>query len=252
MLISTTSAFSAKHCLPDSEECVFSVFPHTGFRQLLYTYKNITEDLSVELDTRVRLTSSRSMTDFSEKVKKGAFDIALIGPGQYIVYGRPGGYIPVASRDNQISFSLVVRRDSAIKNYQDLVGKRLGMMVEHTTTWFTASYLLAQQGVEQNQMTVTEYGSQQACAYALASQLVDACFMAETILNIFKERNLQIKLKTLPPKLKTINAVYVLHPDLPLEQQALIKDYFLGRSGYSEAKDSDFDIFREEMKGLFQ
>lgn len=235
--------------MPDAETCVFAVFPHAGFRQLRTTYENYAEDLSIELDTSVQLVTSRSMTGFATKLQQKEYDIALVGKGQFLTYGESAGYVPVSKNNNRLDFNLIVRSDSEIYNYEDFKSKRLGLMMDFTTTWFITQRLLQQHDLTLNDLTIKRYGSQQACAHALASDVVDGCVMVLSILNVLKQDNLPLNVRVIPPALSTSSALYAVNSSLPSEQQEIIKDYLLSRTNAVPVTQNELEHFRSTIMG---
>ncbi len=246
----TSQSMAYDNCTIESNRCSFAIFPHSNFKQLLITYKSILEDLSLILDTKVKLVSSRTMADFATKIDRKAFDIALIGPGQFLRHARDAGYIPLARREGQLEMALFVRADSDIQSYADLKGRKMGFMLANTTSWFSANILLQKYGVSKTDIQLVTQGSQQSCAHAIAIHQVEACVFAASNLNIIKEQNVNIKFRQIGDTLSIMNPVYAVHPSMPEDVMAELKDYLISREGYTATDFADFNEFRHQIKML--
>jgi len=245
-----TPVYAYDHCSESSKSCTLAIFPHSNYKQLLITYKSVLEDLSLILDTRVKLVSTRTMSDFAFKLDRHAYDIALIGSGQYISHGFAAGYMPLASREGSLETRLFVKSGSDIHSYDDLKGRRLGFMALNTTTWYSASILLQKHNVSKKDIALVELGSQQACAHALAINKVEACFFAVVNLAIIQQQNVNIDVKPIGNSLKVNNPVYAAHPNMPVAVVDEIKAYLLSREGYVAVNDTDFSEFRDAISKL--
>lgn len=243
----STSSVAYDNCSETSKKCSFAIFPHSNFKQLLITYKSLIEDLTLILDTRVKLVSSISMADFGTKLEQKAYDIALIGPGQYVSNASTKGYIPLARPQGLLHIKLFVRADSELSSYSDIVGKKVGYMLEGTTTRYAASILLHLNKLSIDSLVIRSQGSQQSCAHALAIRQVDACFLAESNLEVIKAQNVNVELKSIGEAFEVIFPIYAVHPDFPEELKIEVRDYLLNREGYIAVNDSDFDIFRQQL-----
>lgn len=246
-IITLSSSFQViayDNCTEESTKCSFAIFPHSNFQQLLITYKSVLEDLSLVLNSRVKLVSSRGMSDFAYKLDTKLYDIALIGPGQYISHGHPAGYIPIVSRSGVLKMQLFVKAESDIYSYEQLKGKVMGLMNPQTTTWYTTSILLQENGIQKKDIKFVGLDSQQACAHAIAINRVDACVFAVSNFEIIKEQNVATKFRTIGDALRIHNPVYAVHPDMSVELIDDLRSYLLSRDGYVDVKDKDFEGFR--------
>jgi len=245
-----TPVYAYDHCSENSKSCTLAIFPHSNYKQLLITYKSVLEDLSLILDTRVKLVSTRTMSEFSFKLDKNAYDMALMGSGQYISHGYEAGYLPLASREGSLKTRLFVKSSSEIHSYDDLKGRRLGFMEVNTTTWYSANILLQKYNVSKKDIELVKLGSQQACAHALAINKVEACFFAVANLGIIQQQNVNIDVKPIGDTLRVNNPVYAVHPNMPIAIIDEIKAYFLSREGYVAVNDADFSEFRDAISAL--
>lgn len=221
-------------CEPNSKQCVFGVFPHTNFQQLMTTYRSITEDLSLILDTNVKLRSNSTMLGFGNRLKTKAYDIALIGGGQFLNIGVSSGYVPLVTRNGRLAFSLYVLNNSSIKSYDDLTGKTIGLIIEGTTTNLVTKKLF-----EKNQQTLQTVNkvtldTQQDCAHALVVGKVDACAFVASILEIIEQQNVSVTFRPIGQSLDILKPIFAVNSRIKPDIQAEIKNYLLNRGPYRE------------------
>jgi len=239
----------AQRC-SEEQQCLFGVFPHSGFAQLQDTYSGIAEDLSLMLDRPVRLVSGSSMAHFQELTEAQRWDIALIGPGQFVSYAQPKGYIPVARSTRLLTYELITLKDKGIDSVGELRGKRLGLMWPNTGTHLMTHKLLGEAGIDPGKdLQTTTYASQHACVHALLIDLVDACGVATSILNILREQKpadyLSIA-RTQP----FAGAMYVVHPSLDEADKEAARDYLQNRPGMQPFSPKDLDEYLHIINSL--
>lgn len=233
-IIAVSASFSlyAENCSPSSKSCLFGVFPHTNFQQLMTTYRGITEDLSLILDTNVKLRSSSSMQAFENFLKANLYDIALIGGGQFISTGLKAGYIPLVSREGSLKFSLYVLNNSEITNYKNLQGKTLGIMLKGTTTNFVTHKLFEKHHISMRDIDLVPLDTQQGCAHAIVVGKVDACVFGASILEIIEQQNISVKFRSVGESLDILKPIFAVSSSLSPDIRSEVKTYLLGRGDY--------------------
>lgn len=248
-LASWAQLAQAGRCDPGSE-CLFAVFPHTGAQQLQDTYAAIAEDLSLVLDTRVRLVSSSSMGRFQNQLEAGRWDVALTGPGQYIYFAEPASYLPLATPERLITYRIVTLQRTHIRTLEQLRQHRLGVMWPHTGTWLMTMALLDQAKIDPRQDLHTRaFASQRACIHALLIGLVDACGLATPIFRILAKEK-PADYVTLAESQPHASGIYLAHPDLPPDKRQAVTDYLLERPGMRRARPEYWDYYRQIARRL--
>ncbi len=234
----------AGRCDPGTE-CLFAVFPHAGAQQLQDTYASIAEDLSLALDTRVRLVSSSSMGRYQNQLLAGRWDIALTGPGQYIYFAQPAGYLPLATTERLITYRIVTLQRTHIRTLEQLRQRRLGTMWPHTGTRSMTMALLEQARIDpRRDLHTRAFASQRACIHALLIGLVDACGLATPIFRLLEQEKPGNYL-TLAESSPHAGGVYLAHPELSPDKRQALTDYLLGRPGMRRARPGYWDHYRK-------
>lgn len=237
-------AEQATPCSEASTRCTFAVFPHTNIRQLEETYTAIAEDFSILLDINVRFLTASSMQRFADHVEALDYDIALIGPGQYVTSAAPAGYIPIAKVAKPLTYELVVNNKSPIKSIADIKGKRLGTMAQYTGTYFGTTILLQEADLNPGDYTDRPFRSQGSCAQALAAGIVDVCSFASPIFSLIKLQ-LPNKFRSIAISKENPGSVYITHPEMSPETRRILQEHLLESSGIIVAEDQDFDPYRQ-------
>ncbi|RMG38521.1 MAG: hypothetical protein D6720_01215 [Gammaproteobacteria bacterium] len=249
LLVLASQQLHAGRC-DGTGNCLFGVFPHTGTRQLLDTYATLAEELSLVLDSRVRLASSSSMGRFQDELAAGRWDIALVGPGQFIYYAEPAGYIPLATTERLITYRIVTLQRTHIRTLAQLRGHRLGLMWPHTGTWLVTKALLHDAQIDPRDALQTRtFASQRACIHALLIGLVDACGLATPIFKIL-EKERPAPYLTLSESTPHAGAVYLAHPEVDPERRQALAEYLQERPGLRPAKPEYWEHYRELARRL--
>lgn len=242
-------AYAEVRCGPD-ETCTFGVFPHTSTRQLQNTYSPMAEDLSLILDRPVRFVTGESMQHFLEQTRNQKWDIALIGPGQLVLGGRPAGYVPIARPAYEVVYEIVTLPRTGITEPKQLSGKRMGMMPKSTGTHLLSHELLASHGIDtKKDLQITVYPSEHDCVHALLIDRVDACGLATPILNILREQKPAPFLR-LTASEPMPSAAYVVHPRMLENDRSEIADYLLSREGLIPASYAEYETYLAGMQRL--
>ncbi|HHI76930.1 MAG TPA: hypothetical protein ENJ94_07135 [Gammaproteobacteria bacterium] len=241
LLLATDAA--ARRCTP-AADCLLAVFPHTGIDQLQVTYAGLAEDLSLVLDSPVRLVSSSTMERFRQQIAQRRWDLTLVGPGQFVRVAEPAGYLPLATTERLITFRITTLERTHIRRLPQLRGHRLGVMGPGTGSWLIAMELLQAAGLDPHRdVRVQIYASERACVHALLARLVDACSLASPVFAVLREQCPAdyFLLAESPPR---AGAVYVVHPDVPAQRRRLIRDYLLDRAGMRAVAPADWEPYR--------
>ncbi len=241
LLLATDAA--ARRCAPPAD-CLLAIFPHTGIDQLQVTYGGLAEDLSLVLDSPVRLVSSSTMGRFRQQVEQGRWDLTLVGPGQFVGVAEPAGYLPLATTERPISFRITTLERTHIRRLPQLRGRRLGVMGPGTGSWLIAMELLQKAGLDpQRDLKIRAFASERACVHALLARLVDACSLATPVFAVLREQcpaDYHLLAES-PPR---VGAVYAVHPGVPAQRRRLIRDYLLSRPGMRAADPADWEPYR--------
>ncbi|RMG33545.1 MAG: phosphate/phosphite/phosphonate ABC transporter substrate-binding protein [Gammaproteobacteria bacterium] len=249
-LLANVPPATASNCRQPEGTCIFGVFPHSSTRQIATTYQTIAEELSLVLDRDVRLQTARSIPEFLKRLRQHRYDIALAGIGHYLMVAEPAGYIPLAHRENPLHYVLVTPQESPLRDIDDLRGRRLGLMPPQNGTSIAGQLILRDHGLDpQKDLTVVRLGSQQGCIHAMLTAQVDACAIAEPVVETF-EAMMNRHFRILARSEDLPNVSYLASPLLAPDQIEALRDYFSDREHFVAARPSHYSHFRKRIEAL--
>ena len=242
------AGLSSAACRDPDGTCILGAFPHTTPRQIEDTYSTIAEELSLVLDREVILRTASDVDHFLRHLEKQEYDIVLAGLGHYLMVAEPVGYAPLARRSNPLHYLIITRGDAPFRNTRDLRGHRFGFMPPANGTTISSHLLLRKAGLDyRKDLQDVRYASQQACIHSLMSGLVDACGLAEPIVQVFQEQlgtHFKILTRTRDPP----NVAHLASPNLSHEQRDALRDYFSSREGFQAANARDYEHVRSMLR----
>jgi len=240
----------------------FGVFPHMSSTHMEKKYAPVAVAFAKLLKKPVKLGTASSMDKYRNRVKKGEFDIALISPFDIVPIVDKGGYIPLARRLSKPA-SIVVTKDSAIKQVEDLQGKIIGLPAG-TPVSIVLQLILRERGFVGGKLIhVQEFINVQACLHQLLLKSVDACGSPSGIgigLKVFQNK-MGIKLRSIMKTRAFPHMLFVAHPRLSLTERNTLTQAILGQDKteqgqkllqsisknkhYIPYKNTDYDIIRQ-------
>lgn len=109
----------------------FGVFPYKAPSVLVETYGPIAVQLEKKLGRKIVLRSAPDPKTFFAKAKAGEYDLMLATPT--LMYKlRPSSYTVIARGEPTFFGGVIVRRDSGINLVDDLKGKKIAAVGEHS------------------------------------------------------------------------------------------------------------------------
>lgn len=228
------SAEVMAHCSGmEGRQCVFAVFPYTTPREVSSMHNVYVNDLSMLLDVDVELRSSESLEKYKQQLLNGAFDIALTEPGVYATNSRQMPYEVIAGLKHPIQYSLIVMQQSPLHALQQLSGRTVGTGFDESGTAIVARNMLQQQNLLQS-VQLKMFNSSRSCIYQLVAGKVDACGIADPILQLL-QLSLPVKFRKLDTSIQMPSTLVLANKKTLSEQKiAQLRDYFLSLDRYSE------------------
>ena len=104
--------------------------------------------LAKETGLEFRLKHYEKMAEFERDIWRGIPDLIFSSPIQLTVAHRSNGYVPLVRARKPVAVGLFVRRDSAIRNIDDLAGKRISFVGNKNLCSVAMQHLLARQGAK--------------------------------------------------------------------------------------------------------
>lgn len=109
----------------------FGVFPFQSPKIIIEMYAPLVSFLEKNLGKRIQLLSAPDATSFLIRAKGGEYDLMLSAP--VLLYKLPSaGYRVIARGEPSFYGGVIVRSDSSITTIDQLKGKRVGAVGEHS------------------------------------------------------------------------------------------------------------------------
>lgn len=113
---------------PQEKVYTIAVIPSAPSVTLHKQWSPLMERLSRETNLRFRLRMYEKMAAFERDIWGGDPDFIFASPIQTVVARQTNGYVPLVRGGKDIAIGLFVRKDSAIRNIDDLTGKTISFV----------------------------------------------------------------------------------------------------------------------------
>jgi len=120
-LVLSASAFSAQ----DRKEIIFGTPPTQSVEKAIALYGPLAEYLTQAAGATVKLVPAGSFVEYSNKMRKGEYDLIFDGPHFVSWRMKKLNHIPIARLPGELVFVVVTKEDSKVKNIKELVGKKI-------------------------------------------------------------------------------------------------------------------------------
>lgn len=110
------------------KEYTFAVIPQGPPETMYRNWKPFIDRLSQDTNLTLKLKLYERMEDFEEDLQDGKVDFAYLNPIQEINAWHASGYIPLVRNKEIIRGIIFVKKNSDIKNLQDLNGKEIALV----------------------------------------------------------------------------------------------------------------------------
>jgi len=215
----------------------FGVFPHLPPADIERIFSPMAKELSSATGKKVTFTTATSFTAFKARLLDEEFDIAFLQPFDYITIADELGYIPLASRGEELKAIITVRLDSDINSIKDLKGKKIATPPRIAAVSYLTKDHLKENGLKPgSDVKVIYRRSHISCMQQVQIRAVDACGTAHPPYRVFKnkmKRNLKIisETKAIP------HALFAAHPRVPAEVRKIIQQRILNWKNTAEGKE---------------
>jgi len=115
-------------CAAQGTSYTIAVIPSGPSVALHKQWAPFVEQLSRETKLQFRLKMYEKMAEFERDIWSGVPDFIFASPIQTVVAHQTNGYVPLVRGGKDIAVGLFVRKDSAIRNIDDLTGKTISFV----------------------------------------------------------------------------------------------------------------------------
>lgn len=244
-------------------EYVMGIFPHLPPRDIEEVFGPMAKDLSAHIGRPVMLASSTTFERFSEGLEREQFDIAFVQPFEYIKIADKYGYLPLATRTENLSGLVVTTKDSPIKTLADLKGKRIALPPESAAiSQLIRRHLAAKGLVAGKDVTLSHHRSHVSCMQQVMIGDADACGTAAPSVRFFQNK-MQVELKVIATTREIPSSLFVAHPRVPNKERELLRDRIVSWSNTPEGRaflkrgeltpfrrvtDAEYNVVREMVR----
>ena len=223
LCVSMILGCSASNLVQAAENYTFGVFPHLPPADIERIFAPMAKELSDAVGKPVKFTSATSFAAFKARLMEEELDIAFLQPFDYVTLADELGYIPVASRGENLRALFVVRPDSNIRKLSDLKGKKIATPPRIAAVSYLIKSHLRENGIDPNKdVRIIYRRSHISCMQQVQIKAVDACGTAYPPLRVFKNKMnkpLDIIAETDPIP----HALFAVHPRVSKEDREKIQ-----------------------------
>jgi phosphonate transport system substrate-binding protein len=245
---------------------IMGVLPFVPTANIEAIFAPLAAELSRALGRPVKLRTSPSFDKYMDELKNRTFDIAYIQPFDYVDISKPGGYLPLASRNDTLSSHIVVKNDSPAKTLKDLRGKNLGMPPRVSAVSFLNRITLKKAGlIPETDVKMVFLSSHQACLQQLMIGAVDACGVSPAGARL-GEQQFKTTFRLIHESMEIPTPLFVVKKELPAKDRDTIlhvltstdlatvkpelRSMFVESNGkpFKKVTDGEYDVIRRLMK----
>jgi len=110
-----------------AESYSFAVVPQFEQRKLFAIWKPVVDELEKRTGLELKLVATLTVPEYERELSKGSFDFLYANPYHIMREAGRQKYIPLVRDGVPLHGILVVRKDSALRNLNELEGKTLAM-----------------------------------------------------------------------------------------------------------------------------
>lgn len=108
-------------------EYSFAVVPQFERRKVFAIWQPIVDELQKRSGVKLKLTTTLTVIEYSQSMRKGAYDFVYVNPYFVLKYYPIQGYQPLVRDAKNLRGVVVVRKDSPIQRPEDLQGKTIAV-----------------------------------------------------------------------------------------------------------------------------
>ncbi|MBB5017074.1 phosphonate transport system substrate-binding protein [Chitinivorax tropicus] len=230
--------------LSPAGELTLAVEPFLTPRSLVAAFQPLRDSLSEQINQPVVLVTAKNYEEYLNRLLRGEFDLAIVGPHSGLMVVERAGYIPLLRAAGGLKAVLLVRRDASIQTPRDLVGQTVSFPHAMTITAMLGQELLEQAGLEDVRDLTLRYNEfQNTAAMMLLRKEVAAALVSDlALLPMSDEIKQGVRVlassKQVPPMVLLANKqldvetrTRIGQAVIHFEMQEAGRDHFLSRIG---------------------
>ena len=109
-----------------AEEYTFGIVPQQSSKKLARLWGPVLKKLSEDSGLTLKFSTAKDIPTFEQRLADGEYDFAYMNPYHFTVFNKSPGYAALAHQsDKEINGIIVVKKDSAMAELEELSGKTL-------------------------------------------------------------------------------------------------------------------------------
>jgi phosphonate transport system substrate-binding protein len=221
------SRITATETSPANQEYILGVFPFVPTASIEGIFAPLAAEISRAIGRPVKLRSASSFEKFMEELQNRSYDIAFVQPFDYISIAKPGGYLPLAARNDRLASHIVVKSASPVRSLKDLKGKRFGMPPKVSAVSYMNQVALKKAGLNpDSDVRMVYLASHQACLQQMMIGKVDACGVSPPGIRLV-EQQMQTKFRLIHATPEIASPLFVIKKELPVKDREVIRTTLL-------------------------
>lgn len=132
-----------------ARELSFAVEPFLTPRSLISAFQPMRDYVGAQTGNKVVLVTAKNYDDYLDRLFKGEFDLAIIGPHSALLAAQRAGYVPLLKAEGALHAVVLVRKDSPYQRLTDLKGQLVAFPDALTVTSMLGGELFKQAGLVQ-------------------------------------------------------------------------------------------------------
>lgn len=222
--LTTVSLFPFLTVLDASAEDVsvsLGVLPYAPPTRLEEVFAPVAAHLSASLGSEVRFRTATGSGQFLERLRDGAYDVALVQPFYYVLAADELGYRPLVRTDTPFVSVIVVREDAELERVEQLVGQTVASTPRYSPPSILVRQALREAGIDpERDVSLSYMNSPTACLHQVRVRAAAACIVGEGHLpaQTPPEEALRVVMRTPPLP----GMVFVIREELPEVRRAAL------------------------------
>ncbi len=208
-----------------AQEYTFAVVPQFERRKVFAIWQPIIAELEKRSGVGLKLTTTLTVVEYGQHMRKGAYDFVYTNPYYVLKFYPTQGYLPLVRDAKNLRGVVVVRKDSSIRNPDDLQGKTIAVP---SLNAFGASLMVQADLANQFQVKVTvkDAKTHTSAYFQAINGLVDAAGGVQKTLQE-QESAVQEALRVVYTTGELTSHPVAAHPRVPKAVQEKIRQAFL-------------------------
>ena len=243
----------------DASPLVLGIFPNTTAKQIVETYRPLTNALEKTLRRRVEIYSAPNFKSFVARTRQGEYDLLLTAPHFAWLARQDAGYQPLLKHTEPVRGLLVVKSSSSYRDVDALRGRTIAIADPLAVIVLALQAELAENGLKHNiDYRIINAGTHINATLQVIKGRADAAMVGQSPYTLFPpelRKQLHVLLET--PPLSSLT--YLTHPRLSEAEALTIRETLLrfaatpegqaflkkgGFGGFSPLNSNELNAFR--------